>query len=85
MVARADPDADPTVAFTAKKIKIIGRLIADSGNRGAKPTALQFDLSKLARLEGYFARTSDPPPGNTEIWRGLRRVADIQIGAEIAI
>jgi len=84
MVARADPEADPTVAFTAKEITILDRLIADSGNRGAKPRTLQFYLTKLARLGGYLARTSDPPPGNTVIWRGLRRIADIQIGAEIA-
>ena len=83
-VARADPEADPTVAFTAKEITILDRLIADSGNRGAKPRTLQFYLAKLARLGGYLARTSDPPPGNTVIWRGLRRIADIQIGAEIA-
>lgn len=39
----------------------------------------------LARgsLGGYLARMSDPPPGNTVIWRGLRRLADIQLGAEI--
>jgi hypothetical protein len=84
MVARADPEADPTVAFTAKEITILDRLIADNGNRGAKPRTLQFYLTKLARLGGYLARTSDPPPGNTVIWRGLRRIADIQIGAEIA-
>ena len=24
-----------------------------------------------------------PPPGNTVVWRGLRRLADIQLGAEI--
>jgi hypothetical protein len=80
MVARADP----AVAFTAKEITILDRLIADSGNRGATPRTLQFYLTKLARLGGYLARTSDPPPGNTVIWRGLRRIADIQIGAEIA-
>ena len=84
MVARADPEADPAVAFTAKEITILDRLIADSGNRGATPRTLQFYLTKLARLGGYLARTSDPPPGNTVIWRGLRRIADIQIGAEIA-
>ena len=45
MVARADPEADPTVAFTAKEITILDRLIADSGNRGAKPRTLQFYLT----------------------------------------
>jgi len=33
---------------------------------------------------GYLARMSDPPPGNTVVWRGLRRLVDIQIGAGLA-
>lgn len=84
MVARADPNADPTVAFTAMEVTILDRLIADSGNRGAKLGTLQLYLTKLSRLGGYLARASDPPPGNTVIWRGLRRLADIQIGTELA-
>lgn len=84
MVARADPDADPTVAFTAMEVTILDRLLADSGNRGAKLGTLQLYLTKLSRLGGYLARASDPPPGNTVIWRGLRRLADIQIGTELA-
>jgi len=35
---------------------------------------------KLARLGGYLARASDPPPGNTVIWRGLSRLVDIELG-----
>jgi hypothetical protein len=84
MMARAAPEADPTIAFTATETKILDRLIADSGNRGAKPGTLQLYLTKLSRLGGYLARTSDPPPGNTVVWRGLRRLVDIQIGAGLA-
>ena len=84
VMARATPEADPTIAFTVTEITILDRLIADSGNRGAKPGTLQLYLTKLSRLGGYLARTSDPPPGNTVVWRGLRRLVDIQIGAELA-
>jgi len=41
------------------------------------------NLTKLARLGGYLARASDPPPGNIVMWRGLARLTDIQIGVEI--
>lgn len=82
--SRADPQADPTVAFTATEITILDQIIADNGNRGAKPATLELYLTKLARLGGYLARKADPPPGNTVIWRDLRRLADIQIGAELA-
>lgn len=42
-----------------------------------------FYLTKLARLGGYLARAADPPPGNVVIWRGLSRLTDIELGAEI--
>jgi hypothetical protein len=31
-----------------------------------------------------LARTRDPPPGNTVIWRGLSRLTDIALGAKLA-
>jgi hypothetical protein len=84
MMARTAPEADPAIAFTTTEIAILDRLIGDSGNRRAKPGTLQLYLTKLSRLGGYLARTSDPPPGNTVVWRGLRRLVDIQLGAELA-
>ena len=83
MMARTSPDADPETALTPSEIVILDRLVGDGGNRGARPGTLLFYLTKLARLGGYLARVSDPPPGNTVIWRGMRRLADIQLGAEI--
>jgi Transposase DNA-binding len=83
-MARAAPDAPPTIALTTKEIAILDHMVGDSGNRGANPGTLQLYITKLARLGGYLARMSDPPPGNTVIWRGLRRLVDIQLGAEIA-
>jgi hypothetical protein len=41
-------------------------------------------LIKVARLGGYLARTRDPPPGNTVLWRGLSRLTDIALGAKLA-
>jgi hypothetical protein len=41
-------------------------------------------LIKIARLGGYLARASDPPPGNIVIWRGLTRLADIKLGATLS-
>ena len=84
MMARTAPEADPAIAFTTTEIAILDRLIGHSGNRRAKPGTLQLYLTKLSRLGGYLARTSDPPPGNTVVWRGLRSLVDIQLGAELA-
>ena len=41
------------------------------------------DPGELARLGGYLARASDPPPGTIVMWRGMSRLTDIQIGVEI--
>lgn len=84
MIARAAPQAHPTLALTTPEITILDQLVSNSGNRATTPRTLAFYLTKLARLGGYLARTNDPPPGNTVIWRGLRRLNDILLGAEIS-
>lgn len=84
LASRAAPDADPAIAFTTTEIAILDRLFTDSWNRRAKPGTLHLYLTKLSRLGGYLARMSDPSPGNTVVWRGLRRLVDIQLGAELA-
>jgi hypothetical protein len=43
------------------------------------------NLITVARRGGYLARASDPPPGNTVIWRGMQRLIDIQMGYELAL
>jgi hypothetical protein len=84
MLARTAPDASPTAALTEQEIEILDQMVSNAGNRQATPGSLNFYLTKLARLGGYLARASDPPPGNTVIWRGLRRLTDIRLGTEIA-
>lgn len=42
-------------------------MISNAGNRQATPGSLNFYLTKLARLGGYLARTSDPPLGNAVV------------------
>ncbi|VTR93562.1 transposase : Transposase OS=Agrobacterium vitis (strain S4 / ATCC BAA-846) GN=tnp PE=4 SV=1: Tnp_DNA_bind [Gemmata massiliana] len=37
----------------------------------------------VAKRKRYLARAKDPPPGNEVIWRGLSRLADISLGAEL--
>ncbi len=78
MLNRSAPDAPPTLALTATEIGVLDRLVND------KPKARQKTLShylKIARLGGYLAPASDPPPGNTVMWRGLSRLTDMALGA----
>ena len=81
MLNRSAPDAPPTLALTATEICVLDRLVNDKPK--AREKALSHYLIKIARLGGYLARASDPPPGNTVMWRGLSRLTDIALGAMV--
>lgn len=83
MLNRIAPDASPKLALTDTEIALLDRLISGASHRRCRPGTLAFYLTKLARLGGYLARAADPPPGNVVIWRGLARLTDIELGAEI--
>jgi hypothetical protein len=80
MLNRSAPNAQPTLALTPTEIVVLDRLVNDRSHRGK---TLSHYLTKIARLGGYLARTSDPPPGNTVMWRGLSRLTDIALGAVV--
>ena len=81
MLNRSAPDAPPTLALTATEICVLDRLVNDKPK--ARQKALSHYLIKIARLGGYLACASDPPPGNTVMWRGLSRLTDIALGAMV--
>ena len=81
MLNRTAPDARPDLALTSAEIRLLDNVVADR-----PPVArmtLSHYLTKIARLGGYLARASDPPPGNIVMWRGLSRLQDIQLGARV--
>ncbi len=71
----------PTLALTATEIGVLDRLVNDKPK--ARHKTLSHYLIKIARLGGYLARASDPPPGNTVMWRGLSRLTDIALAAMV--
>jgi Transposase DNA-binding len=83
MLNRTMPDAPPTMALTESEIRVLDNLLRDPAGADRRRRTLSHYLTKLARLGGYLARASDPPPGNVVIWRGLSRLTDIQIGVDI--
>jgi len=80
MTHRITPEANPQLVFTELELRILNRLVNDNPTAHAQPHTLSHYLIKLARIGGYLARSSDPPPGNETIWRGLTRLNDIQLG-----
>lgn len=79
MLNRCAPDAPPTLALTVTEIDVLDRVVNDKPR--ARQKTLSYYLIKIARLGGYLARASDPPSGNTVMWRGLSRLTDIALGA----
>lgn len=83
MLNRTAPDAPADLAITAQESRLLEKIVPDK-KQADSPCSLGRMLFKLAKLGGYMGRTGDGPPGNTVIWRGLRRLTDIQLGYELA-
>jgi hypothetical protein len=83
MINRCQQDAEPELAITDVEMKLLDRLLPDRNPVARLAKTLSSYLVKIARLGGYLARASDPPPGNTVMWRGLSRLTDIRLGATI--
>lgn len=77
MLNRTAPEVPPETALTSNDISLLDHLISDTGNRRSQAGTLSLYLTKLARLGGYLARASEPPPGNVVIWRGLAGITAI--------
>ena len=84
MLNRTRPDAPPTEAFTELDQYLLDELVPNKGSPPPAPSLGHY-IVKLARLGGYLARAHDPPPGNTVIWRGMSRLADIELGITIGV
>ncbi len=65
--------------------RVLDRLFKDEPNKKSPEPNLSSYLTKIARLGGYLARTKDPPPGNTVMWRGMSRLTDIERGFRIGV
>ncbi len=83
MINRPVPDAEPSLALTTLETTLLDRVIPGRDDPAPHRKTLSAYLIKIARLGGYLARASDPPPGNTVMWRGLSRLTDIKLGATL--
>ena len=84
MINRSLPEAEPDLVLTKLEIRLLDQLVPERGGTPPVGISLSKYLTKIARLGGYLARTSDPPPGNIVMWRGLARLTDIKLGATLA-
>ena len=83
MLSRSAANASPALALTDIEIGLLDHLVKDKNQKTPRRKTLSHYLTKVARLGGYLARASDPPPGNMVMWRGMSRLTDIAMGAII--
>jgi hypothetical protein len=83
-VSREDPEASSSICFSKEQKNLIINIEQKSGREQLKfSSPLNEFIKAFARLGGYLARNSDPPPGQTVLWRAMSRLNDIQQGGEI--
>ncbi|MDA0836106.1 MAG: IS4 family transposase [Planctomycetota bacterium] len=82
MVNRTNPTTSSETVFTETEIAILDQLAGNARPSAGKPIAHYLKI--VAKLGGYLARGSDPPPGNMVLWRGLSRLTDIHLGVELS-
>jgi hypothetical protein len=81
MINRAAENAKPEIVFTPLEIDLLSRLPQRRSN--VSTATLKDCLTQLAKLGGYLARAGDGPPGNMVMWRGMRRLTDIELGFQL--
>jgi hypothetical protein len=79
MINREIEAAPAEIALTDEETAILDHIFPPR----KKNQTLSDYIIKVARLGGYLARSSDPPPGNQVMWRGVRRLTEIHLGIEI--
>ena len=83
MVKRLKEKASPELALTKLERLLLDRKIKDKNGPVTKDLA--YYVNKIARLGGYLNRANDPPPGNLVMWRGMTRLSDMTLGAELMV
>ena len=79
MLNRESNNLSPRLALTEIEIEVLDAVAGDSPTHLPKKNLSKY-LTKIARLGGFLARNSDPPPGNAAMWRGMSRLTDIEFG-----
>jgi hypothetical protein len=80
MLHRAEPDLPPSVALDTTEIYLLDELVKTKPGKSDSKATVSDYVIKIARLGGYLNRASDPPPGNTVMWRGMTKLNDIHLG-----
>ncbi|MCB9026111.1 MAG: IS4 family transposase [Bdellovibrionaceae bacterium] len=83
-ISREAPESERRYSFTREQRSILIKFERGSNRTRLKVSSNSNDFTiAFARLGGYLARNSDPPPGPIVLWRAMMRLNDIQLGASL--
>lgn len=75
LLGRQAPDLPAEVFFDEWEVKVLTILAKQyTRDRSDEPLKLAEAVQTVARLGGYMARPSDPPPGSKVLWKGTIRL-----------
>lgn len=81
LLSRKQPELPPQVLFSDLELKVLGAFAAKESLQ--PPGDLKEAVTLVARLGGYRACKSNPPPGTTALWRGYVSLCDMCKGAAL--
>jgi len=86
LIGRQVPGLPAEVFFDVGELEVLTALAEEQNNGSiAQPLTLGDAIVTMARMGGYLARPSDPPPGAKVLWRGLIRLRGMVDGFRLAM
>jgi hypothetical protein len=78
LLGRESPELPAEVLFSDLEIRVLKAFARQRKLEG--PSTLGIAARLVARLGGYLARNSDPPPGHEVMWRGFTTLQGMSMG-----
>lgn len=85
LIARTNPSLPSSDLLSPQEIKVLEAKATRKGQLPKPVATIAEAVILIARLGGYLARRSDPPPGTLVLWRGWKRLISMTEGWCLAI
>jgi len=82
-LGRETPDVPCTVYFTDSEWKALTTFANHTKTPPATPPSLNEAVRLLGKLGGHLGRAHDGEPGSEVLWRGMARLADIEMAYDL--
>lgn len=77
------PEVPCTVYFSDSEWKALVTFVNRTPNLPPAPPSLNEAVRLLGKLGGYLDRSSDDHPGSEVLWRGMARLADVEVAYDL--